>query len=62
MSKPAAPLSKAAALAKAAQATGWPDIDMEHQDSERPIRAADLRQALELAYELGRKSALRVVR
>lgn len=34
------------------------EIDMEHRDSVRSVSAAELRRALEAAYDLGRKAAL----
>jgi len=46
------------AVRRAAKDALGMELGMEHKDSEHSITTADLRRALELAYDLGRKSGL----
>ena len=47
-----------AALQKVARETLQVALDMDHPDTRREFTTAELRRALELAYDQGRRSAL----
>lgn len=49
---------RAKAVAQVARDTLRIELDMEHKDAAQTVSVADLRRALEQAYDLGRKSAL----
>jgi hypothetical protein len=46
------------AVCKVARDIFHVDLPMEHRESEHTLAVQDLRRALELAYDLGRQSAL----